>query len=741
MIPVVLTLNALREVAVGNPAEMESQAVVFRWESDSAEYWWHRDDDEHAQRIVMFRESQDLLPAPLRVARREVYNRLVSFCERARHFPLSLPHAWGQFKSDNLITFFAASSVLPESCRWIAEVSGAERSDIILWKVTTSNSRQDLEGYKPDRETLPSIDDDFETFWAEFRNWRESGSKRSHSTDVELDSRTFLPTSGERPFSQWMQEIGPEQEQFIKAPSNHSIRLRGPAGSGKTLALELKVLHEYSKSLQSGSPQRILVVTHSWALAQQIADSLDSMSEWGRLQDVEILPLVSVAQAILPAQLTANGLELIGEDSLSAKQAQLEEVIDVLEEFRSTDWVTFKARVSRNLRERLDSDDPDQQLAFAWDCLVEFGSVIGADGIYRGVGAEQRYLALPRAQWMMPLEGEADKRAIFRLYSMYLDGLAERRILTGDQLLTDFLSYLETFAWDFRRIQDGYDLIFVDEFHLLSPLERQVLKFLARDVSIYPRMFMAIDPRQSPWEPYLGVAGESTRSSPSSTDDGLGHVEALDLSVVHRFTPEILEFVKHIHLDWPNLNLGQDWSLDLTAVESGVKSGPIPRLVHSGTRAAEEIDIYSAVARMYPAAVKAGSQLALAVVDPDQFSRYRALAERIGQSDKYRVTVIAGRQDVDVLQHRKRGLVVGPAEYLAGLQFDSVLVAGIPDLRHGFANMAYRRSHFLSLLYLAVTRAKRNVAVFINDEIGGCPEVLDNAAQRGILHLERGSEV
>jgi hypothetical protein len=87
-------------------------------------------------------------------------------------------------------------------------------------------------------------------------------------------------------------------------------------------------------------------------------------------------------------------------------------------------------------------------------------------------------------------------------------------------------------------------------------------------------------------------------------------------------------------------------------------------------------DRCGAVQQTYAAAHK-GAQLALAIVDEDAYRRYVPLIERLGASGKYKVTTITSRDDVGELQYHNKGLIVDPAEYLAGLQFDTVLIAKI----------------------------------------------------------------
>jgi hypothetical protein len=326
-------------------------------------------------------------------------------------------------------------------------------------------------------------------------------------------------------------------------------------------------------------------------------------------------------------------------------------------------------------------------------------------------------------------------RVVFELYSRYMTSLDARSLVTSDQVLADFLSHLETLAWNRARRSQGYDLLFVDEFHLFSPLERQVLHYLTRDTSSYPRVFMAVDPRQSPSEAFIGLAADETRSSSTAgADDGLGDVANFELAIIHRFTPQILDLIKHVHHWFPTLDLGHDWNIDFTHVESARADGPLPRLISAASRAAEETDIFGAVQDLYHS-----GRLALAVVDTRQWPRFSDLASRIGHSGKFHVSTVSGRSDIEGLGYRRHGLVVGPAEYLAGLQFDSVLVAGMPDMNA--APTANERTRLLSLLYLAISRAQREVRVFVNEDDGGAAEVLLQAVVHNHMEHKKGSLV
>jgi hypothetical protein len=739
--PLVTTVRALKELATGlSPKAIPSSPLLFEHSGASVDVLVSVDDKEDEQRVVLMREGfaeERYVPERLRDRRPEVLSRVASFAERARgRGPLNLPRGWHQYKHNNLISFFAVSGGDADASRWIAEVVSGGNCDIILWATTTSDHKEDLEEFESSKLAMPS---GWEADWAAAvlaATRRTEQLRRMKPSDVEMSLPALEPSTARGwSYEQWLAQITDEQRLFVEASPGKSIRLRGPAGSGKTLALALKATREVLTARNAGIGLRVLIVTHSWSLATDISDSLDSMGE-GLLHEIDVFPLLEIAKTISPQYVQDNsGFNLVGNDSFSGKQAQLNEILDVLDDFISGDWITYRAGVTEGLRARFDSTEREARLALAWDLLVEFGNVIGAAGIFPGAGADLRYFRLARASWMAPLKNKGDLRVVFALYTKYMESLEARAMLTSDQVLADLLNHLETYAWNRARKDQGYDLVFVDEFHLFSPLERQVLHYLSREVSNYPRVYMAVDPRQSPSEAFIGMAADATWSLSGSLEEQIGDFATFELATVHRFTPQILDLIKHVHHEFPTLDLGKDWDVDFSAVESAKAPGPLPVLVVAESRAGEENDIVKAVHQVYPA-----GRIALAIVDSRQWRRFSELAYRIGASGKFHVSTISGRTDVEGLGSRRRGLVVGPVEYLSGLQFDTVLVAGIPDMEVSRTPTS-ERTRLLSLLYLALSRAEREVRVFVNEDDGGVAEVLARAVANGLMKRERGSLV
>ena len=542
---------------------------------------------------------------------------------------------------------------------------------------------------------------------------------------------------GTRSYSGWLPQLTAEQRNFLERPAIVSTKLRGPAGSGKTLLLELKALQEtYAADSAENSP-RILFVTHSWAMAEQVDAALSRLHDRSTtLDNISVFPLLSIAQDLIPAERHGRGFDLLGEDNLSGKSLQLDAIERIVDQVATHDWLAFEDRCSPDFAGRVTTPrDSAERRAFVWDLMHEFASVLSAHGILPGVNAARHYLPLPRMPWMMPLVTDGEKLFVLEIYSRLVSELRDARLLTSDQLVNDFLNYLETFAWNLRRTEAGYDLLFVDELHLFNEQERLALIFLSRDPDSHPVIFMALDPRQSPAEAYTGES-LVTRSEAESgeAEAALGRIEALDLTTIHRFSPEILELVRHINNSYPTLELGEDWALDSDQLQtSAAPAGHRPTVSTHEDRATETAGIVADVTAQL-AGRASEERLAIILVDTMAVGHYSDLDVK-GAS----ILLLDGRDAVDSLQYSKRAIVLSPAEYVAGLQFSSVIVAGFPPTPARRANLGHERRRLLSLLYLAVSRATTTVSIHVNMADGGVPEVLESALDRGIVEAAQAA--
>lgn len=737
MVKVVASAHVLREFGTG--VSWEAIALSPAIKSFSVEdfmFLYHRKDsrDDSLALIVEFGmggSGRSVIP---NANWSTAWNRMASFVDRAaQDVSLSLPRAWKQYKYNSYISFFALPSVGDDAPRWIVEHDVAQRVSV-FWRCATSSSPVILEEFVPCEDISTG---EIRRLW--LGSYPEAGAwhdeTEASGAPMEIALTADFQHAPSDSYEGWMTRVTQEQREFIEAPSNESIRLRGPAGSGKSVAMMLKAVREVLECRDQGEEVRILYLTHSWALAETVDGTFDNLLPHGTAE-ISTFPLMEIADAIAPFAIRGEGVPtLMGDDSFSSKQAQLDQIEEVLWDFRKGDLLTLKDGVSPHLQQRLENPEQAATLALCWDLLIEFGSVIGAAGIFPGAGSESRYLRLPRANWMLPLESTADRRVVYQLYVRYMEQLERRHMLTYDQVLADLLSYLVTYTWNRKRRDEGYDLIFVDEFHLFTPLERQVINMLSRDVDVYPRIFLALDPRQSPSSAFIGTAADETESEQGSDAAAMGDLKNFDLTIVHRFSPEILELVKHIHKTFPALDFGSDWNLDFQRVESIHAGGSVPRLVRAADIRAEKSDLLRDIHGLYP-----HGTIAVVVVDERQWKDFTDLAGSLAGVNSFHVSILSSREDVEPFRLRNRGIIFAPAAFLAGLQVDFVLVVGLPDPAR-YQHQQNEMTRLLSLLYLAVSRAQAEVRIYCNEADGEVLPVLREAVQQGVLQEIEGSSV
>jgi hypothetical protein len=697
-------------------------------------YIIHRTDGVDSRRIVLISTGNPFVPAPSSSWRR-MLERVQRASIAAERSPVRLPPDWSEYHAGNLIAFFAGQHRDCGDLRWVMEFNIGNSRDICFWRLTSASDQVQLKEFSPTIVEFADAVSDWKHAFTEVSSQfaalplRESTARVD--SVIDLEAVTFGTVVQHRRYTEWLRTLTIDQTKFITQNTHHAIKLRGPAGSGKTLALELKLLQELYGAQDRGVSIRLLYITQSWSMAEQVDSALRRLDERGDLSSVDILPLLTMPQLLNPREQIPSGVRLLGEDNLEGKRLQLERISSVLAASRAGDWLAFRSRTSDEFRARVESTIGSSIWeSLIWDLMNEFSCVLAAHSILPGVNAERRYLAMHRTSWMMPLLGPADKLFVLRVYTDYVESLRAEATITSDQRINDFLNYLETFEWNIRRERDGYDVIFVDELHLFSEQERLIFHYLTRTASEYPAIFMALDPRQAPNEVYAKLPTAPTASADSGEADlTFGPQKAVDLTIVHRFSSEILALIRHIHHRYPALDLGrgEDWKLELDSVTSSLIPGKPPVLFRYMSA---EQETRGAIARAESLwQMHTSSTAAVLVIDPMRLEHYLEYASAI----RANYCKIAGRDDIAQLGYRKRSLIIAGAEFTGGMQFDIVVVTGLFDIRLGSFQSGHQLRRLLSLLYLAISRARGLVELHICEADGGLPEVLSSAVANGAL--------
>lgn len=632
---------------------------------------------------------------------------------------VSVPRAWNPYQADNRVQLFAYQESIGSE-RLIVEVSVSGSDDVLLAGVSSEEAQVDLSEFEPDHAVYQRAIEGFGRAASQVEVRFEEIEYEETPGRFDLEAASYGSIVEGRTYSAWLPELSERQRKFVEHPPSRSLKLRGPAGSGKTLAMELKVLHELYRD---ESERRILYVTHSWSVAEQVQEALDRLDERNVLSQVDVFPLLTLAEDSLDLR---GELTVLGEDSVSGKRAQLEVLKELVLALREGNWIAFKSSCRDEFIERVEANRNSPEFAgFLWDLMLEFTCVIGAKGIMPGVNAIERYKDIERRPWMMPLRQEAELAFVFEIYERFVQDLLDEGRITTDQVINDYLNLLSTYRWHSRRRSVGYDMIFVDELHLFNEQERMVFHLLTRDPDDAPRLFMALDPKQSPAETYTDVLpSELTTGESGGAEATYGEYESIDLVDVYRYTPEIYEFLVHLDRNYPALELGEDWDVSVATAETTRSNGEVPRLfVHSAIE--EEADRVLERASHW----SDNGRVAILCLEEDIFDY---IVDQVAGRGGY--SIIQSRDDVEELQYTIRSIVVSQPHYVAGLQFDVVLIAGCrPQFTKYAANQSYGLRRLLSDMYLGASRARDVLEIHGSGGAGEYPQFIDEAVQEGIV--------
>ena len=724
----VFSVRALRQLvdsgslslAVGENSEPSSHLPVMEVSSDDIRYWIAPDDTARSRKLV-FRVT-DVLEGLTRAQLRVVMDRALNFAERSSQRPFYIPHQWRAWTEGDRSAFCAASKGrIAGNPRWTAQI-GLQDGDVLFWDMFAGDDRA--------RHDLTAEEIDTGVYYAAVARWPEAvgtaTTAREASTTAEPTTAITLSIPSREgqyvplAYTDWVAADGQltaDQRTFVLRDPSYSVRLKGPAGSGKTLALELKAIREARRLLDSGARGRVLFATHSWAMAEQIADDLHGLDDLGVLSYITVLPLLEVVKELRPP---ARGLEILGSDSEEGREYQQLCAEMVVSEFVDSDWITYQSTCSRDFQLAIESEaSGNKDGRFIDDLVNEFSVVMGGEGIQDGPRDEMKYLALQRGPWAVRVDREEDLRAIYAIYRRFLNQTRRAGQITSDQFMSTALHWFADPEWGALRAEGGFETIFVDELHLFNPQERGVLNYLGCDPSSYPRLFMSIDPLQS----------TSGRFGSSTVDRAIaGDQESVELHEIHRFSPQILSLVQHINNSLPTEDFGDQWGVDIRAAKSLAPDGPKPFLVSCGPLGDE---VAVALSAATDGLVRC-PRVALAIVDHARAGEFFEAADRMADVRGRNIVTIRTRDDLASLAYSGRGIVVGRADDLAGLQFAEVVVAGLGDADQ-VERFEHRRFSFMSALYLAVSRASERVSIVVDESGCGTPTVLRQAVQKGIV--------
>lgn len=627
----------------------------------------------------------------------DVYRRIARVVKGLKSPPIHLPRQWSEYHHRNSLTFFA----LPRSSatfRWIADTDGDSRC-VRFSSISSRSAQVDLADFTP--ESWPS---DFTSLVIKIRSTKsappqEQDTAQGLAAEIDLQAIGSSSVVRNQTFEEWQQLLSDSQRSVLSLEIQASIRIVGPAGSGKTLALCLRAIQIARDPAVQSQGRKILIATHSWAMAERIDGILSVLNGGSSLEGVTVFPLLSLLQ-MHAGHIGQQRTEIIGDDSTDGRVRAIAIIKQIVAAGRPkreglSTWISDGLNAADDSRARLD---------LLFNLYEEISGVLTASSLaLDDPDSVKAYLNGSREDWMPPFTSIADRGLVLGVYRDFIRVLVDGASITTDQFVLDSIRVLETFTWRMRKETDGYDYILVDELQLFDSQERSALELLGRSRQGVP-FVTAEDPSQ-------GIF------STLHSKRGLVANQTVYLDTVHRFDKEIFDLIGFIYQKFP-LN-----TLPLRIDAAKPNGSGAPKL-HLAEHPEDGVELAATIAAELSKDAAQEARICIATLgDVDTEICAQLDAKRIGY------TRLLSFDDVEQLSYRKRSIIVAPWQYIGGTQFSHVIVAAVglsPALT------AFGKRHELTALYLACSRATRSLNIVCS---GYVPQVIRDAKEQGLILL------
>lgn len=625
----------------------------------------------------------------------DAYRRIARVVKGLKSPPIHLPRQWSEYHYKNLIAFFA----LPKGSsarRWIADLEG-NINGVRFDTLTSSGEVVDLSTHKP-TPWPENIQANLAILASKKFEQKNKATSSAFATEIDLKAIGSASVVGNRTYEEWETFLTPSQKEVLKHPIGASIRIVGPAGSGKTLALCLRAVKIARDPEVSAKGKKVLIATHSWAMAERIDGVLSVLNAGNPVPGITIFPLLSLLE-MHAGHIGQQRTDVIGDDSSDGRLKAINIINDLLRDLDQT----RKLSVSPWIQEGLQASDGSRpRLDLSLNLYDEISGVLAASGVAPDDPDSIRdYINGKRDDSMPPFTSVADRVFVIAVYRDFIQELIDRSSITTDQFVLDSIRVLETFTWRMRKETDGYDYILIDELQLFDPQERSALELLGRSRKGVP-FITAEDPTQ-------GVFSALNSRNASKSN------QLVYLDTVHRFNKEIFDLISYIYQKFP-LN-----TLPLKIEKPRELSATLPRLFTCSTDGAA-VACAADLANTINESASPTDRICIATLGDVDIQ----LAEILEQK-RLIVTRLASFDDVEQLAYSKRSIIVAPWQFVGGTQFSHVIVlaAAISQPHSQFGKLRE-----LISVYLSCSRATQSLTIVCSDYT---PAVLADAKQQLLI--------
>ena len=499
----------------------------------------------------------------------------------------------------------------------------------------------------------------------------------------------------------------------------HPVRVIGPAGSGKTLLMQLLAMRHLRAAQEKRTAVRILYVVHNAPIAVAVADRFRALGGEEFLSSPEQeLKITTLAE--FGRQMTGLGEDMvIDKDAHETKLFQLAEVRDSLRHALTQN----EGKVAQSPLLRQVRDNEDLFAVFSALVVAEISSAIKGRGLFDD---EKRYVnsetSLSRLHGVLTT---AERSVVYDCFKRYHTKIFEEyEMLDSDDVAISLAGRLRTPLWELRRKREGFDFIFVDEAQLFNENERRVFAYLSNAKTAHVPIALALDEAQDIFA--FSSAGLATL--------GITDVENENLPSNHRSTREIVALAFYVIQQTTDL-FSADFP-DFQQIEQGMVSSNHPLAAPPAIlRCSEDQPSFGKFVVKQVQKMRASNIRQIAVVCHAE-TYWNELLEAFSAS---LLPLHVIEQRGEKITPDQPLVVLSRPAFVGGQEFDAVLSIGLeqgvvpPRIIDNAPLAAAVEQQVLREMYLAITRARYRFAAMTNR--AAIPNaIIEGAALKGLIN-------
>ncbi len=687
-------------------------------------YLLSKDATDESQLLVMNIGATGVFSGPSRL--RPVFDRILRVALRQFDRAITIPVQWKIFHLGSLLSVYADTFAKRNNRRICFDQSPLGSANIYAFAVTDGP------------EELNEVPIDHDAYRSAVSGFQEAAltepplDRTVGNFGILLGEPLGMQLAGQTSLDDWYERrLTPDQRRFVDQPTDRPIRLRGAAGTGKTQAMAVKCLRDVLADADKGGDKTTAFLTHSSALAHDIVrgmmfamlppDRLPILQPTENHPKLWIGTIYELAQQQLAYK--KKGLRPLSQDGREGRQLQrflIEGAIQLT--VRDPRIVFGVMKQCTDLAKNLERTPITASLLE--EIMNEFACTLDAENVRKGTPEAERYLSGSRQAWQMSLPTRAHRELILEIHDAYRTLLRKEKLLSMDQMIADFGRYLSTHEWTQLRDRDGFDYVYVDEYHYFTRAEAMTLQGLfktrAEHTGRWP-LFMAYDLKQSTTDTALDSNLERFRNP------GVGESTPLDLKQVFRSTPQIAAFLRDLDGSFPAMDLEGEFDRYVGVSTRG--DGEVPALIEFSTDTQLVDEVFARATKIGRELTGGGSQVAVLCLNEDIFDKYLSASRTQGK-----FVAVKSREDLRELRYAKSKCVFSMPEYVAGLQFDTVFLIHADEADLLDENLSQNtRRRYVSRVYLGASRASNKLIITSSKERGGPSEILHGPLQNKSL--------